>query len=93
MIFPKLLHIHYCGCGQNLSNFLPEKLNLGRLHINPRHYWLLEFFFFFQFYLLFNPLATCYTSYTNTCIAVPDCPVRDHHNFTFVGFLYLEQRV
>ena len=25
-------HVHYCGCGQNLSNFLPNKLNLGRLH-------------------------------------------------------------
>ena len=32
LILLKLKHAHYRGCGQNLSNFLPEKLNLGRLH-------------------------------------------------------------
>ena len=25
-------NVHYHGCGQNLSNFLPGNLNLGRLH-------------------------------------------------------------
>ena len=47
MILPKPSQVHYCGCGQNLSNFLTEILNLGRIHISrPLHYrdWLSDFF-------------------------------------------------
>ena len=37
LIFSKQPHVHY-DCGQNLFNFLPEKLNLGRLHTYISHF-------------------------------------------------------
>ena len=48
LILPKQPHVHYHDCGQNLSNFFPEKLNLERLHSYISHFINIGYQTFFK---------------------------------------------
>lgn len=81
------------------GQFSSEKLNLGRLHIPISHFSIMvirlfcfkivpgQQFLHCVFYLLLQHPAIFRTSYTDTYIAIPDCPVSNHYqNFTIVIF-------
>ena len=66
LILLKLKHVQYRGCGQNLSNFLPEKLNLGRRYEYKSLHWY-EYIgyqtFFFKIVYLAGYSYVVYSTY------------------------------